>query len=127
MSYLPASTKNSMISGGFVPGTTYYWGLVKSTWTPSSSGPGSNEVTGTSSHKRQGSTVSTPATGAEHTTSAMTWTNLPSCTLKYFATNLAATGTGAYKGGGPLTSTITVPSGGTVAAAIGAFTLSCQG
>lgn len=127
MSYLPAAVKNAMIAGGFPADTTLYWGFASSAWTPSPSGPGADEITGTATHHRQSSHVGTPATGAVHSSSAMTWTNLPACTIEYWIINSAATGTGTYKGGGPTTSTIDVPSGATVAAAIGAFTLTVGG
>lgn len=126
-SFLPAPTKNAMISGGFPPATEFYFGFASPTWTPSGAGPGADEITGTSANKRQGSDLGTPSTGVERTTTAMTFPNMPACTLKYWIANAAATGAGTYKGGGPTTTTIDVPEGATVACAIGAFTLEIQG
>lgn len=125
MGYLPASVKNAMIAAGFVPSsTTYYYGFAG----PTSPGDtGANEVTGTATHKRQGSHVSTPTTGVEHNTAAMTWTNTGAWTVKFFVINVAATGSGTYKGGGPTTSTLVIPEGATIAASIGAFALSQEG
>lgn len=83
-----------------------------------------NEVTG-GTYGRQPMTLAYPSgtPGTEPTTNAQNFTLMPSCTVTHFGVNAAATGTTFYMGGGPLTSSLTVPAGATVAAAIGALTV----
>jgi len=124
MGYLPAATKNAAIGGAFPAATNRYWGFAG----PTSPGTtGAHEVTGTASHKRQLSKTTTPTAGITKNATAMTWTSSGTWTIKYFVINALATGAGTYQGGGPLASTITVPVGSTISAAIGAFQLRATG
>ena len=86
---------------------------------------GASEVTG-GTYGRQGTTWGQPSSGVEATTNAQNWTLMPSCTVTYFGV-WSAVSSGTYLGGGALTSSLTVPAGATVAAAIGALTTSVQG
>jgi hypothetical protein len=103
---------------------TYTLTISGSLHTGSPGQNGANEVAG-GSYGRQGVTLAYPSStpGTEPTTNAQNWTGMPSATVTYFGLNAAATGTTYYLGGGQLTSSLTVPSGATVAAAIGALTV----
>lgn len=86
---------------------------------------GASEVTG-GTYGRQGTTWGAPSSGVEATTNAQNWTLMPSVTVTYFGEFTAVTA-GTYLAGGLLTSSLTVPAGATVAAAIGALTVQVQG
>lgn len=93
--------------------------------TGSPSNTGANEVTG-GSYVRQAATFGLPSAGVKTSTNAQNWTSMPSCTVGYF-TFWSATTSGTYYGGGALSASLTVPSGATVAAAIGALTITAGG
>lgn len=118
---LPAAQANAAIAAMFVPSTTYYGSLH--TATPGTTG--ASEVTG-GTYGRQSTTYGSASSGVEATTNAQNWTLMPSCTVTYFGEWTAQT-VGTYLGGGSLTSSLTVPAGATVAAAIGALTVSVAG
>ena len=84
---------------------------------------GANEVVG-GSYAEQSATFGAPATGSKATTNAQNWTSMPAVTVTHFGFK---TPNGTWRGGGPLTSSLTVPAGATVAAAIGALTLGQSG
>jgi hypothetical protein len=86
---------------------------------------GASEVTG-GSYARQLAQFGLPATGVKTSTDAQNWTSMPSVTVGYFGFWSAST-SGTWLGGGALGSSLTVPSGATVAAAIGAITLTTSG
>lgn len=86
---------------------------------------GANEVAG-GSYARQGATFGAPSAGSKATTNAQNWTSMPAVTVTHFGF-WSAVSAGTWRGGGPLTSSLTVPSGATVAAAIGALTLGQSG
>ncbi len=121
LTYLPAAQANAAIAAMFVPSTTYYGSLH----TASPSTTGANEVTG-GSYARQAAAFGSASSGVEATTNAQNWTSMPAVTVAYFGFWTAATA-GTWDGGGPLTSSLTVPAGATVAAAIGALTVQVQG
>lgn len=118
---LPAAQANLAIDTIFVPTTTYYGSLH--TATPGTTG--ASEVTG-GTYGRQAVIYGAASSGVEVTTDAQNWTLMPSCTVTYFAHWTTVT-SGTYLGGGLLTSSLTVPAGATVAAAIGALSVSVQG
>jgi hypothetical protein len=93
--------------------------------TASPSTTGANEVSG-GSYVRQSATFGLPASGVKTSTNAQNWTSMPSCTVGYFS-YWSATTSGTYYGGGALSASLTVPSGATVAAAIGALTITVGG
>ena len=121
LTYLTAAQANAGIAAMFVPTTTYYGSLH--TTTPGTTGAA--EVTG-GSYARQAAVFGTAASGVESTTDAQNWTSMPAVTVGYFGFWTASTA-GTWLGGGALGSSLTVPAGATVAAAIGALTVSCQG
>jgi hypothetical protein len=86
---------------------------------------GAAEVSG-GSYARQAFTAGLPATGVKTSTDAQNWTSMPSATVGYFGFWSAVT-SGTWVGGGALGSSLTVPSGATVAAAIGAITFTNSG
>lgn len=86
---------------------------------------GASEATG-GSYVRQLVTFGLPATGVKSSTNAQNWTNMPASTIGYFS-YWSATTVGTYYGGGALGSSLTVPAGATVAAAIGALTTTVSG
>jgi hypothetical protein len=86
---------------------------------------GANEASG-GSYARQSETFGAPATGVKTSTNAQNWTNMPSATIGYFGFWTAST-SGTWLAGGALGSSLTVPSGATVSAAIGAITATVSG
>ena len=86
---------------------------------------GANEVSG-GSYARQGVTFGAPSSGVKTSTNAQSWTGMPSATVGYFGF-FSALPTGTWLGGGALGSSLTVPSGATVYAAIGAITATVAG
>lgn len=86
---------------------------------------GASEVTG-GSYARQSTTYGTGANGVQTSTNAQNFVSMPSVTVTHFG-QWTAVSSGTYCGGGPLTSSLTVPSGATVAAAIGALTVGVTG
>jgi hypothetical protein len=86
---------------------------------------GAAEVSG-GSYGRQSFTTGVASAGSKASTNAQNWTSMPSCTVGYFGFWTAVT-SGTWLGGGALSSSLTVPSGATVAAAIGAITLADNG
>ena len=121
LTYLPAAQANLGIAAMFVPSNTYYGSLH----TASPGLTGANEVTG-GSYGRQAVVFGSASSGVEATTDAQNWTGMPAVTVSYFGFWSAVT-SGTYLGGGALGSSLTVPAGATVAAAIGAITVSVQG
>lgn len=104
---------------------TFTLTLSGSLHTASPSTTGANEVSG-GSYARQLTTYGTPSSGVEATTNAQNWTGMPSATVTHFG-EWTAVSSGTYNGGGALTSSLTVPAAATVAAAIGALTVSFTG
>ncbi len=86
---------------------------------------GANEVTG-GTYARQSITNGTPTTGSKVTSNAQNWTGMPACTVTHFGT-WSALSSGAWRGGAPLSSSLTLPAGATVAAAIGALSFAQNG
>lgn len=121
LTLLPAAQANAAVEAIFVPTTVYYGSLH--TATPGTTG--ASEVSG-GSYARQSTVYGNPTAGVEATTNAQNWTLMPSVTVTYFGEWSLVSG-GTYLGGGLLTSSLTVPSGATVAAAIGALTVAVQG
>lgn len=126
LTYLTATQANAAVAAMFTSsGTTYYGSLH----TASPSNTGANECTTTSTgYTRQAINFGAPSSGVEVTTNAQNWTNMGAVTITHFGINttsvvLAAT----YIGGGALGSSLTVPSGATVAAAIGAISVTVGG
>ena len=122
LTYLPAAQANAAIAAMFVPTSTTYYGSL---YTASPGATGANEVTG-GSYGRQAAVFGTASSGVEATTDAQNWTSMPAVTVTHFGFWSASTA-GTWEGGGPLTSSLTVPAGATVAAAIGALTVQVQG
>jgi hypothetical protein len=60
-------------------------------------------------------------------TDAQNFTSMPSTTVDHILVNTASSGTGTYTIGAPTGSSLTVPSGATVAFAIAAVTLTQSG
>lgn len=118
---LPAAQANAAINAIFVPTTGYFGSLH--TATPGTTG--ASEVTG-GTYARQGTTYGAASSGVEATTNAQNWTLMPSCTVTHFG-EWTLVSAGTYLGGGALGSSLTVPAGATVAAAIGALTVQVQG
>lgn len=86
---------------------------------------GANEVTG-GSYARQSFTGGAPSTGVKASTNAQNFTSMPSATVAYFSFWTAST-SGTNVANGALGSSLTVPSGATVSAAIGAVTFTQSG
>jgi hypothetical protein len=107
--------------------STYTFTLVLdgSLHTASPGYTGANEVTG-GTYARQSITNGAPATGVKTTTNAQNWTGMPAVTVTHFGA-FSATSSGTWRGGAPLSSSLTVPAGATVAAAIGALTFTQGG
>jgi len=141
-----AVTGAGITSGGLVTSINYSTGVVTisgtittltatsysftvtmygSLHTASPATTGANEVTG-GSYARQGTTYGLPATGVKSTTNAQNWTSMPAVTVTHFG-EWTALSSGTWMGGAALSSSLTVPSGATVAAAIGALTLTQAG
>ena len=99
--------------------------IYTSLHTTSPSNTGANEVSG-GSYARIATTYGLPSSGVKSTTNAQSFTSMPSATVGYFGTFSALT-SGTWYLGGALASSLTVPSGATVAAAIGALTLTDAG
>lgn len=112
---------NAAIKAMFSTATTYYTGFN----TASPGQTGANEVSG-GSYARKASKPTAAATGKEHNASAMTFPTMPAVTIDYFSEWTAVT-SGTYMGGGPLTSSLTVPAGAKVTVAIGGITMSVSG
>lgn len=88
---------------------------------------GAAECTGgTGPYARQAAALGVPASGIAATTGAQNFLGMPSATVGFFGV-WSVVSAGTYEGGGPLTSSLTVPAGATVAFAIGALTLAFQG
>jgi hypothetical protein len=117
MARLPTAQENTAIAALFVPTTTYYLALF--TADPTTSGA-SGEVSG-GSYARQVIQFGSASSGSEASTDAQNFTSMPSVTVPYAGIFSASSG-GTYLGGMQLGSSLTVPSGATVAAAIGAIT-----
>jgi hypothetical protein len=118
MARLPAAQENTGIAAMFVPTTTYYLALF--TADPTTSGA-SGEVSG-GSYARQIIQFGAASAGSEASTDAQNFTSMPAVTVPYAGLFTAVT-SGTYLGGMQLGSSLTVPSGATVAAAIGAVTV----
>jgi hypothetical protein len=114
---------------GSTPGA-YTWTLTTygTLHTGSPGTNGANEVSG-GSYARQGVTFGAPSSGVKTTTNAQSWTGMPSTTVTYFGfmSSLAGTAATYWLGGGILGSSLVVPSGATVYAAIGAITATVSG
>jgi hypothetical protein len=119
--YLPASQASLAMEAMLPHATSVYLGLN----TSSPSNTGANEASG-GSYARQSLTMGAASSGVQTSTTAQNFTGMPSCTVGYFsAWSLVTSGT--YLLGGTTTSSLTVPSGATVAFAIGAVTLTVGG
>jgi hypothetical protein len=107
--------------------STYTFTLVLdgSLHTASPGYTGANEVSG-GTYARQSITNGAPVTGVKTTTNAQNWTGMPAVTVTHFGA-FSATSSGTWRGGAPLSSSLTVPAGATVAAAIGALTFGQSG
>lgn len=122
LTYLPASVANAMMQAAITPSTTYYLGLCDG----SPSNTGANEVSG-GSYARQAIQFGNASSGAMASTDAQNFTSMPSTTVDHILVNTASSGTGTYTIGAPTGSSLTVPSGATVAFAIAAVTLTQSG
>jgi hypothetical protein len=116
-----SGTISTLTTTSYVFTNPIYVGL--NTTTPGFTG--ANEVSG-GSYVRQSAAFGAPSTGVKSSTGALSWTNMPSVTIGYFSLWTAST-SGTNSGNGALTSSLTVPSGATVTAAIGAITLTQSG
>ena len=121
LTYLTAAQANAAVVAMFPSPGTMYLGLN----TASPGTTGANEATG-GSYARQSCTFGAASSGTEASSNAQNFTSMPAATVTYFSLWSASTA-GTYEGGGPLGSSLTVPAGATVAAAIGAVTVSVQG
>lgn len=119
--YVSTANLNAGVNAMAVPSTTYYASLH----TTSPGFTGANELTG-GSYARQALIFGSATIGLEVTTDAQNWASLPSCTLGYFGWWSTLTG-GTWEAGGALGSSLTVPAGATVAAAIGAISAGVSG
>lgn len=108
--------------------TTYTFTLAASaslhTASPGLTGASEVANSGGSSYARQPISYGGPSLGIEQSTNAQNWTGMPACTVTWFGNWSAVSN---FIGGGQLTSSLTVPSGATVAAAIGALAVGVQG
>lgn len=121
LTLLPSAQANTAIAAIFVPTTGYFGSLH----TASPGLTGANEVSG-GSYARQSTVYGSATLGVELTTNAQNWTLMPSATVTHFG-EWTLVSSGTYLGGGALTSSLTVPSGATVAAAIGALSVAVTG
>ena len=112
MARFPAAQENAAVNA--VTANMPYEGL--NTGDPGTTG--ANEVSG-GSYARQSVTWGSASAGTAVTTNAQNFTSMPSCTCTYMSW-WSASSAGTYEGGGALGSSLTVPSGATVAVAIGA-------
>jgi hypothetical protein len=104
--------------------TQAQWGSLHTT-TPGTTGAA--EVSG-GSYTRQSVTFGVSVSGVKTSTNAQSWTGMPSATVGYFGFfTVSGTSGGTWEGGGILGSSLTVPSGATVYAAIGAITATVAG
>lgn len=122
LTYLPAAQANAAIEAMITPSSTYYLGLCDG----SPSNTGANEVMG-GSYARQAIQFGNPSSGVMASTDAQNFTGMPSTTVDHFLVNASSSGAGTYELGGPTGSSLTVPSGATVALAIAAATLTLSG
>ena len=125
------STGVVTISGTITTLTTTKYTFTQTTYgslhTTTPGFTGANEVSGGAGpYARQLAQFGLPSTGVKTSTDAQNWTGLPSATVGYFGFFSALT-SGTWLGGGILGSSLTVPAGATVAAAIGAITLTTSG
>lgn len=127
--FLPNSqatySMNALLSigaGGTTPvaGTGWYLALN----TTSGGQTGANEASG-GSYVREAISLSVTS-GIATSTNAQNFTSMPSTTIDYMSLWTAST-SGTYGLGGQLSSSLTVPSGATVAFAIGAVSVGVQG
>lgn len=117
LNLLSAAVANAGIAAMFpAPGTAF--GSLH-TATPGQTG--ASEVTG-GTYGRQSLQFAAAANGVELSNNAQNWTLMPACTVTYFGVWSAST-SGTYSGGGLLGSSLTVPAGATVTAAIGALSV----
>ena len=121
LTYLPAAQANAALVAMIADSTTFYLSLH----TSSPSNTGANEASG-GSYARQSITFGSASSGVKTSTSAQNFTSMSSCTVGYFGVWSLVT-SGTYELGGATGSSLTVPSGATVAAAIGAVTLTVGG
>lgn len=119
--YMPAAQLNAMVAAAFPPATVRHIGLCNG----SPGTTGANEVSG-GSYGRKATDWTSASLGKTHNATAMTFTGMPSTTVDHWLTNSTVTA-GTYKGGGALTSSLTVPLGSTVSFAIGAITIAATG
>lgn len=120
LTYLPAAQANAGVAAMFVPTTTYYGGL--NTGSPGTTG--ANEAL-TDYTPRPAVVFGAASSGVELTTDSQTWTCTTGFTATYFSFWTAAT-SGTYLGGGTLTS-LTIPNGALVTAAVGAISATLSG
>lgn len=85
---------------------------------------GANEVTG-GSYARQSVSFAVASGGATENSTAVSFTNMPAVTVTHVGIWNAATG-GTFIIGGPLSSPLNVPSGGTVNFAIGSIDITLE-
>jgi hypothetical protein len=86
---------------------------------------GANEASG-GSYARQSVTLGIAASGVKASTNSQTFTAMPSVTITHQGYWSAVSG-GSWNGGTALGSSLVVPSGATVSAAVGALTVAVQG
>lgn len=120
LTYLPAAQANAGVAAMFVPSTTYYGGL--NTGSPSTTG--ANEAIADYT-PRPAVVFGAASSGVELTTDSQTWTCTTGFTATYFSFWTAST-SGTYLGGGTLTS-LTIPNGALVTAAVGAISATLSG
>jgi hypothetical protein len=117
MARLPTAQANTGLNAMFPSATTFWLALFTSD--PGTTGS-SGEVTG-GSYARQALQFGAASAGAQASTDAQNFTSMPAVTVPY-ASVFSAVTSGTYEGGMQLSSSLTVPSGATVAFAIGAVT-----
>jgi hypothetical protein len=120
LTYVPAAQANAGVAAMFVPSTTYYGGL--NTGSPALTG--ANEALADYT-PRPAVIFGAAALGVELTTDSQTWTCAIGFTATFFSFWTASTA-GTYLGGGTLTS-LTIPAGALVTAAVGAISATLSG
>lgn len=121
LTYLPNAQASAAMETLIPHGT----GVFLSLHNGSPGQTGANEVTG-GSYARLGLTMGAASNGVQTSTNAQNFTSMPATTVDHFGEWSLVTA-GTYLLGGLTTSSLTIPSGATVAFAIGAVTQSVTG
>ena len=114
MARVPTAQENTAVNA--LTASMAYMGL--NTGDPGTTG--ASEVAG-GSYARQSSTWASASGGSAATSNAQNFTGMPSATVPDFS-EWSLVSSGTYEGGGQLGASLTVPSGATVACALGAMT-----